>query len=327
MDENKIPSGYLYAYLASKYGVPMITSATYGAIIQHIEPVHIADLPIPRLGNNLELRIHNNIEKAATLRTEASKGLANAITLIGNELGVPEHPKKEKLFQVVLRREIEEAGRLDGYYYNPRASRVIKWARGHINGFRNLGDVADVFDVPQFKHIYVEANEGVPFFTSGDLFQLDRISEKFLSKTQTKGLEKYLLTGQWVLLARSGQLGGIICRPQFVDSAILHTTSSDHVIRIKPISDVPAGYIFAYLSHSGLGYPIIARTISGSSIPALWPSYLDSIPIVLSDSHIMDHVHSIVEECFEKRVNATKIENESRQIIEKAIVEAAKWHG
>ncbi len=39
-----IPPGYLYAFLSSRYGVPLVVSGTYGAIIQHIEPEHIADL-------------------------------------------------------------------------------------------------------------------------------------------------------------------------------------------------------------------------------------------------------------------------------------------
>ena len=74
-DRTKIPPGYLYAYLSSKFGVPLVVSGTYGAIIQHIEPHHIADLPVPRLGDAIKEEIHELIQKAANLRTEASKSL------------------------------------------------------------------------------------------------------------------------------------------------------------------------------------------------------------------------------------------------------------
>lgn len=37
----KVSSGYLYAYLSSKYGYNLLTQGTYGAVIQHIEPHHI----------------------------------------------------------------------------------------------------------------------------------------------------------------------------------------------------------------------------------------------------------------------------------------------
>ena len=49
-DPDHILPGYLYAFLSSKFGAPLVVGGTYGAIIQHIEPHHIANLPVPRLG-------------------------------------------------------------------------------------------------------------------------------------------------------------------------------------------------------------------------------------------------------------------------------------
>ena len=40
-------SGYVYAYLKSKIGQSLIASHIYGAVIQEIEPEHIASIPIP----------------------------------------------------------------------------------------------------------------------------------------------------------------------------------------------------------------------------------------------------------------------------------------
>ena len=47
-DPAKVYPGYLYAYLSSKFGVPLVVNGTYGAIIQHIEPEHLADISVPR---------------------------------------------------------------------------------------------------------------------------------------------------------------------------------------------------------------------------------------------------------------------------------------
>ncbi len=43
-NESRIPPGYVYAFLSSKFGVPLVAGGTYGAIIQHIEPEHVAKL-------------------------------------------------------------------------------------------------------------------------------------------------------------------------------------------------------------------------------------------------------------------------------------------
>ncbi|WP_305416753.1 restriction endonuclease subunit S [Photobacterium leiognathi] len=61
-NEEKIGSGYLYAFLNSKFGVPMVLSGTYGAVIKHIEPEHIQDMPVPRLSTLQEDEIDRLIK-------------------------------------------------------------------------------------------------------------------------------------------------------------------------------------------------------------------------------------------------------------------------
>lgn len=58
--------GYLYAFLSSRYGVPLVVSGTYGAIIQHGEPEHIAGLPVPRFDSDVEGEIAACVDRAAS---------------------------------------------------------------------------------------------------------------------------------------------------------------------------------------------------------------------------------------------------------------------
>ena len=46
-DPDLVRPGYLYAFLSGRFGVPLVVGETYGAIVQHIEPGHISDLPVP----------------------------------------------------------------------------------------------------------------------------------------------------------------------------------------------------------------------------------------------------------------------------------------
>ena len=327
-DDEKIQSGYLFAFLKSKYGLPIVISGTYGAIIQHIEPVHIEDLPVPRLGVEVESEVHRLIEKSANLRVKASDKFQTAEKVIYQNLSPPmmsESVAKEKQYGITVKSsELRKSTRLEGYFYNPKANMLKKWAEQHPNGYAELGDLANVYDVPPFKHIYVNADEGTAFYPSGDLFRLNRDPTKYLSNSQTKGLAKYVINKGCVLLARSGQLGGIIGRPQYTDSALNKTTTSDHVIRISSTSEeVPTGYIYAYLATKHIGYPLTTRTITGKSVPALWPIYLRDIPIVKCKPEVMSKIHDLVEDGFESRVTATEYENKAIALIEKAIEQAA----
>lgn len=326
-NKEKILPGYLFTYLSSKFGLPQIISGTYGAIIQHLEPHHIAYLTVPRLNHVLEEKIHNLIQQASKLRVDASNIFMDVEYKLTKELDIPSFSlddEEKELYNEIPSSKILRTLRLEGFYYNRTAQNVDSWAESHSNGCWYLEEVANVFDVPPFKHIYVEPEEGVPFFTSGDLFKLDREVDKYLSRTQTKNLEKYILEKGWVLLARSGQLGGIIGRPQFSDSAMEGAATSDHVIRIVPnIKQIEPGYLYAYLSSSKIGYPLITRTMTGASIPALWPVYLNKIKIVKATPSFMKDIDGLVKSAFEKRVQATQIEQSARDFLEKAIEEAA----
>ena len=50
-DPEKIKSGYLYAFLLSGFGEALVRGSVYGSAVKHIEPLHIAGLPVPRLGS------------------------------------------------------------------------------------------------------------------------------------------------------------------------------------------------------------------------------------------------------------------------------------
>src|SRR5206468_1552869 len=59
---NGLPSGYLYAFLAGRYGRTALRTQTYGGSIKHIEPQHLFDLGIPRLSNALETTVHQLVD-------------------------------------------------------------------------------------------------------------------------------------------------------------------------------------------------------------------------------------------------------------------------
>lgn len=319
-DPAAAPPGFLFAFLASRHGFALIRKQIYGGHIKHVDPEHIANLPVPRLGQKAESKAHSLVVEAANLRSIASRALNEAIGSVERTLHAPQHNSTgtQPISQLIMSSTLRSDMRFEGYYYNPRALAVDNWALTHPNGNRSLGEVADVFDVPPFKHIYVEPGYGPPFFTSGDLFLLNRHAEKYLSRTRTRDLGKYVIERGWVLLARSGQLGGILGRPQFADSALHRACTSDHVIRVVA-KTVPAGYLYAYLATPSIGYVSLTRTMTGASVPALWPSYLKKLRIVNASTRFMSDTHEAVTAAFEDRVKATALEDEARRIVEQAI--------
>jgi len=75
--QEAIAPGFLFAYLTAAPARALIQQRTYGSVVQHIEPHHIADLPVPLPDPAEQQRIHDLVAGAAAARTEAS-GLLDA---------------------------------------------------------------------------------------------------------------------------------------------------------------------------------------------------------------------------------------------------------
>lgn len=69
---NQNIAGYLYCFLNSEYGQLILKSLVYGAVVDHIEAFHVADIEIPLLKNDTKQKeINDLVLKANELRYEA----------------------------------------------------------------------------------------------------------------------------------------------------------------------------------------------------------------------------------------------------------------
>jgi type I restriction enzyme S subunit len=266
-DPEHIPPGYLYAFLSSRYGVPLVVSGTYGAIIQHIEPEHIADLPVPRFDAQTEAAIAEKVDAAARARSEAVELLQEARTRLHLTLGLrtptPVSALTKPDVTAVSSDTFRDRG--DGYYYSARnaESRRVFDAAG---GNRALGEVAEVFIPGIFKRLYASDPQfGSPYITGGDVFELAPVSDKFLMKRVAAEYCLLLKKGM-IVVQEAGQLGGLIGRSVMVGGYLDGFSCSNNMIRIVPEDDIDGGYLFTLLS-SEHGVRLLSREAAGSSIP------------------------------------------------------------
>jgi type I restriction enzyme S subunit len=74
-DADRIPPGYLYAFLSSQLGTAICKSGTYGTVVDTISTDYIGSIPIPRLDSDTEQRIRALIERSERLWISAQKQL------------------------------------------------------------------------------------------------------------------------------------------------------------------------------------------------------------------------------------------------------------
>lgn len=79
-------AGYIYAFLASKYGKSLIQRYIFGSVIQHIEPPHLKLIPIPILDKVTMNLIHEKVMRYSTSIGNAIEKERKAIRMVEEEI-------------------------------------------------------------------------------------------------------------------------------------------------------------------------------------------------------------------------------------------------
>jgi len=329
--EPKDYNGFIYAYLKSKTGFNIINTNNYGAVISHIEPEHLNNIPIPNPPAILKQQIHDLIEQSFQLRDESNDLMDEAQALLKKALQLPEIQKlqtKAKQFDKkagVLNYSVplnELNNRLDGSYHVP----IVKAIERHINKTAKevlkIGDrqISQAVILPgRFKRIYVEEGSGITFFGGKQLFELDPSNKKYLSTSKHEDRIKDLkIHTNTTLISRSGTIGKVAIVPKHWDNWI----PNEHVIRVVPTNNKIAGYLYAWLS-SDYAYPLIIRQTYGAVVDEISDKQVSEIFIpLLQDTNTQKTINDKVLSANRKRARAYELEQESLQILNDKVIYA-----
>lgn len=321
-DITKITPGYLYAFLSSRFGVPIVVSGTYGAIIQHIEPHHIAGLPVPRLGA-VEDQAHELIQRASDAQVESGE-LRNLAGSMVNELC--DFPEKlapaARIFAYSSANSNDILRRLDATFHNPIAQQAEALTKA-TNGISLSSAGVLGYESNRMKQVFVEESYGTPFITSGGIFSKNITPERYLRNQLLGEDETWRINEYDTLVARSGQVGGIIGRGVWADSRLDGFAASPHILRLRATSEeFPPGYVYAFLCLTDIGYQLLARTAAGSSIPFLPLDAVLEIKIPTTPSlQQRQEIDALVKRSGELRKQSQELEKEAVALVERTIEE------
>jgi type I restriction enzyme S subunit len=326
-DPARIPSGYLYAYLSSRFGVPLVVSGTYGSIIQSIGPEHIADLPVPRLSEAHELEIHTLVERAAELRTNAIRCKLEAVRAFVKLCGLTELTPTAQYRTPLLGSATSAtlAERMDSTYYIAPCTEARadfdnvsrKWLS------KSLGALAEIFVPTIFKRLYADdPKEGYPYITGTDVFCIRPKSEEYLMNKVALENRLVLHRGM-IVLHEAGQRYGLIGRSVMVGRSLDGFACTNNMVRLIPHDAEESGYIFAVLS-SEHGLRLLKREAAGSSIPHLDERRVAAIEIPWPAKEIRVTVAALADEARDNWDRADELEDEADTKVVGALTKAVK---
>lgn len=316
-------SGYIYAFLRSRYGRDLLQGYQFGAVIKHLEPEQIGSFLVPILPEKLQERIHAKMLRALTLRERGSCLLKKAQQLLYGLLGLPDpdtlkpgylpNPPGTKVPTFSVKRsELEE--RLDGSYHLPEVKSLLRVLKAGKYPLAHLKDLTAYIHIPpRFKRHYVDPAKGVPFVRPSDLATVRILERRYIAKW-TPELDQLRLHQGEVLISTDGAIGDMGYVTQSWDG----WAGSNNIGRIKASGEAHPGYLYAFLV-SPYGQLQFKREIYGGVIDHLEEEHLAKVLIPKAPLEIQETIGKAVLQAFDLREKANSLEEEAISELEELI--------
>jgi hypothetical protein len=323
----KILPGYLFAFLNSPFGVPMVTSQASGSMIQHLEPVHIADLPVPRLGVATEEEIHGCIQAAADLRAKFQVGVIAATRDLFVSAGLPE------LIDFQWHRESRATGfevsglgptSLRAMNYDQRARRIadIISSVPHLT----LGEICAggrLSSGIRFKRIDTDPGHGALLIGQKDGFWIRPEGRWISAREAPSGI---FADDETIMIASQGLPGetSLIGRAAFITGSWLKFAYTQHFLRaVSGDRSFPGGYLFAFL-RSEVAFRCLRSMLVGTGPQDIHPALRSMLPIPECTPADRERIAETVRQAYRRRDEADELEDRAQELLEAAVRDAAE---
>ncbi|MFI9201788.1 restriction endonuclease subunit S [Streptomyces sp. NPDC053048] len=323
-DAARIKSGYLYAFLVSRFGEALVKGTVYGSAVKHIEPHHIQGLPVPRFGNAVEKEIHELIQEAAELRAFFQKGLTEATQDLFSTAGLEDlldlrwHEQGRDLGFV--RRGLS-ATTLRALNFQPRAGEI--WKRLASVEHVTLGEVCREGQLSRgvrFSRVDGEPGDAFSYRLIGQrqAFWL-RPEGRWISKAWTP--EEVLAADETVLVAARGTLGDneVYGRSILVTGEWSSHAYSEDFLRIRSgTSNFSGAYLFALLRSEAL-FRVLRSCSTGGKQQDIHLDLCSAIPVPALTKAVRDRISKTVLKAYKRRDEADAKEDLALAKLEEAV--------
>lgn len=325
---SKISAGYMFTFLNSRFGIPMVISQASGSMIQHLEPVHILNLPVPRFDVAVEQEIHDHIQAAAELRTKFQKGVTAATRDLFESAGLPE------LLNLLWHEQSRDIGfsvaKLTPTTFRamnlaPRMRQIIEKLASVPH--RTLGDIcvggqlsrgnrfARIDSEPEHGYRLIGQRQGPWLRPEGRWVAL-----------KPKILDGVRAADESVLVASRGTLGEseVFCRSIFITGVRQRefVFSEDFLRVVSGDADFPGAYLFAFL-RSEVVFRIFRSMSTGSKQQDIHEELRAQIPVPECTQADRERIAETVRQAYRWRDEADQLEDRAQELLEAAVRDSA----
>lgn len=298
-------AGWVYAYIRSPQGYAMLSGSQYASIIRHIEPHHVAALPIPLVDEDTATHFTDKVASILALRNRAFHLAEEADAAFAKAVG-PLKAQREEGFTVQASELLSGRRRLEAAYHTPQATSIL----ARFRRFDRLRDVSKrVWWMTRFKRFY--GTGGIPYLSADELFTINPLESKQILVDPNDNHRDYFVEPGWLVMACSGQVYGLNGAVALATEQHANTFFSHDLIRIVvDNAKIRAGYLLVALTHRTHGRPLLIRSAYGTSIPHLDPGDVADFPVVRLSASVETHIAELAEASIKARADADLLERQ-----------------
>ncbi|MGW2121718.1 methylation-associated defense system restriction endonuclease subunit S MAD5 [Streptomyces sp. NPDC001758] len=325
-DPGKIGAGYLYAFLASRFGEVLVKGTVYGSAVKHIEPHHIEGLPVPRFGEDVEEKIHKLMHGAATMRAASQRGISDATRDLFETAGLEDlldfrwHGRGRDLG--FAQRGVDTTT-LRALNFQPRAQEILR-RLGEVEHV-TLGEVCAKGRLrtgARFKRVDTDPAYGVRLVGQRQAFWV-RPEGRWISLEQAP--DDVMQEDETVLVAAHGTLGDneVYGRSILVTGSWTnHAFSQDFLRVVSGNADVPGAYLFAFLRSEAMFRVLRSMSVGGKQ-QEYHTKLIRELPVPLLADVDRKRIAETVREAYRQRDAADRKEDRALAVLEEAVARHA----
>ena len=325
---NEDEVGYIYAFLKSQTGNVLINTNNYGAVVSHIEPNHLENITVPDPSPIIKQQIHDDIMESFRLLDESNRLIDEAQELLKNKLVLPDiediHPqyfdKKVDLKSYCVPLSKLD-GRIEATYHQPIVDKTEQIIKKNAREVTTVGDprISSAIILPgRFKRIYVEEGFGAVFIGGKNVLENNPSNKKYLSMVhhEKRIKEQLTLKENIILVTCSGTIGKV----NIVPKHWVGWTANQHMLRVVPLNDSIAGYLYIWLS-SIYAFSLITRFTYGAVIDEIDNNHMARVPVpLLSDIDLQNAINDIDLDANQKRYEAYCLEQKALKTLDEKVI-------
>ena len=173
--DSNIISTFLLVYLNSYFGQNWISKNTTGMVQQGLSLEKVRQIKIPILPQSFQIQIEKIVKEAYEKQNQSKLLYKEAEEILLKELGLLNYEIKHTLAFGTTKKEIDEAGRYDSEYFQPKYKEIIKRVESYSGGFDTVENIVNFKDRNFFQKKMKNINIWLfLIFPVGDMFKISK---------------------------------------------------------------------------------------------------------------------------------------------------------